>query len=460
MSKVHHLASSLVIILCIGVISSTKYTPDWASLDTRPLPAWFDEGKIGIMLHVGVFSVPSFGSEWFWDEWKANVPSYVNFMKHNYPPEFTYPDFAPKFTFEFFNPDEWAKFLSDAGAKYVILTTKHHEGFTNWPSKFSFNWNSMDVGPKRDIVGELAAAVRKRGDVHFGVYHSLYEWFNPLYLEDKANHYKSQNFIKEKLMPEMYELVNNYKPEIFWSDGDWDAKDVYWNSTEFVAWLYNESPVKDTVIVNDRWGNNTRCIHGGYWNCKDRYNPRVLLKHKWENIMTMDKKAGAYRREATLRDYYTMEELIENLVSTVSCGGNLLINVGITHDGRVIPVFEERLMKMRKWLDVNGEAIYSTKPWTHQNDTLTPGVWYTSKETVNGTVVYAIVLDWPKINLLLLGAPDMANDTTVSMVGYPGELKWVPGTISGVVVEIPPIPYGKLPCQYAWVFKFTNLKKW
>ena len=131
----------------------------------------------------------------------------------------------------------------------------------------------MDTGPQQDLVGELANAIRNRTSVRFGLYFSQFEWFNDWYLADKAAKFTTQVYPAMVSLPQMRELVNMYQPEIIWSDGDWEAPDTYWNSTEFLAWLYNESPVKDTVVVNDRWGSGCTCKHGGYWTCQDRYNP-------------------------------------------------------------------------------------------------------------------------------------------------------------------------------------------
>lgn len=142
------------------------------------------------------------------------------------------------------------------------------------------------------------------------------------------------------------ELVNIYKPEVIWSDGEWDAPDTYWKSKEFLAWLYNQSPVKETVVVNDRWGHETGCHHGDFYNCADRYNPGTLQPHKWENALTIDKESWGYRRNADLSDYLTLNELIKELVVTVSCGGNMLLNVGPTKDGIIAPIFEERLRQI------------------------------------------------------------------------------------------------------------------
>ncbi|CAI9739057.1 alpha-L-fucosidase-like isoform X1 [Octopus vulgaris] len=440
-------------------ISSGPYKPDWQSLDTRPIPKWYDEAKIGIFLHWGVFSVPSFRSEWFWwDLDGVRDPVCMEFMKNNYRPDFTYQDFAPMFTTEFFNPNQWAEIFTKSGARYVVLTSKHHEGFTNWPSKYSWNWNSKDVGPKRDLVGELAAAIRKT-PVHFGLYHSLFEWFHPLYLQDKANGFKTQNFVMKKTMPELYELVMNYKPDVIWSDGDWEAPDKYWNSTEFIAWLYNDSPVKDTVVVNDRWGIGISCHHGDFYTCQDRYNPGKLINHKWENAMTIDKYSWGYRRRARYSDYYTIEGLISLLVETISCGGNLLMNIGPTHDGRIDPLFEERLLQVGQWLKVNGEAIYGSKPWTHQNDTYTKKVWYTSKMENNTKVVYATTLLWPNNNMLILGAAKPTSRTVVRMLGYPNTFTYSYYATTGLKIDLPNIPISSLPCDWAWVFKITNLEE-
>jgi len=143
----------LLICTILVVGGYAQYKPKWESLGTRPIPKWFDESKIGIFIHWSVFSVPSFDDGWFWNNWHAKQKPYVDFMNKNYPPGFTYADFAPMFTAEFYEPDKWAEIFKASGAKYVVITSKHHEGYTLWPSKYSFNWNAMDVGPKRDLLG-------------------------------------------------------------------------------------------------------------------------------------------------------------------------------------------------------------------------------------------------------------------------------------------------------------------
>ncbi|KAJ8298148.1 hypothetical protein KUTeg_024679 [Tegillarca granosa] len=459
-----------------------KYQPNWKSLESRPLPSWYDDGKIGIFLHWGVYSVPSFVDvgnkglgEWFWWYWKGRVTngttegsnrarknkeSATKFMKENYPPGFEYTDFAPHFQAEFFEPDKWAELFHASGARYIVLTSKHHEGFPLWPSKWSWNWNAMDNGPHRDLVGnksynfvkilhigDLAASVRKKG-IKFGLYHSLYEWFNPFYLQDKNNNFTTQIFLKEKLTPELTDLVMRYKPDLVWTDGDWEAPSTYWNCTHFLSWLYNESPVKDTVVTNDRWGLDIRCKHGGFLTCDDRWVPDKQEKRKWENCMTIDKDSWGYRRNANIQDYYNMDELIQILVQTVSKGGNLLMNIGPTADGRIVPLFQERLTQLGQWLRVNGEAIYGTTPWTYEKDSSAEGVWYTSKQIQGQTV------EWNGIIKLSALANFIDKNTKVTWIGYGEKIEWQ--SKDGLEIKIPRLYPHEMPCEWAWTFKIEK----
>ena len=164
-------------------------------------------------------------------------PEYVEFHKKTYGENFKYQDFAPMFKAEMYDPDRWAEVFQKSGAKYVVLTSKHHEGFTNFPSSYSWNWNAATIGPHRDLLGDLANAVRSH-NMTFGTYYSLFEWFNPLYLNDKNNGFNTTEYIDKHYLPQIKELVNTYKPDVIWADGDWEAPDTYWRSPEFLAWLY------------------------------------------------------------------------------------------------------------------------------------------------------------------------------------------------------------------------------
>ncbi|GAU89543.1 hypothetical protein RvY_02084 [Ramazzottius varieornatus] len=445
-------------------VSAVQYDPNWESLDKRPLPEWYDNSKLGIFIHWGVFSQIGFHSEWVWWAWQGSHDAdVVKYFKDNFPPDVTYADFAEQFRASFFDANQWADIISSSGAKYVVLTSKHHEGFTLWPSKYSFNWNSMDVGPRRDLVGELASAVRTRTKMHFGLYHSMFEWFHPLYLQDKAKNWKTRDFPEQKALPELYEIVNTYKPDVIWSDGDWEAPDTYWNSTGWISWLYNQSPVKDTVVTNDRWGANIPCHHGGYYTCTDKYNPGVLQANKWENCMPLDNYSWGYRRNINENDVLSINEVIADLAETVSCGGNLLLNIGPTGDGTIPAIFQERLSQLGQWMKTNGEAIYNTTPWSYQNDTIDPNVWYTMRKTGNDVTIYAIVLKWESNSTsdasnALLGDPKPTEKTKVTMLGYGKPLKW--STVEkGMEIRLPLQQLVPEPLSWGYVLKFTNLNQ-
>ncbi|XP_057311568.1 tissue alpha-L-fucosidase-like [Hydractinia symbiolongicarpus] len=428
------------------------FEPTWESLDKRTLPSWYEDAKFGIFMHWGVYSVPAFKSEWFWWHWKGDRKSeYSQYMKENFP-TYSYQDLAPKLTGKHFNPDDIASLVEDSGAKYFVFTSKHHEGFTHWKSEESWNWNSVDIGPKRDIIDELKGAFAQT-NVTFGLYFSLYEWFNPWYKKDKKNEFTTQEFVEKKIRHQLRDIVEKYKPLYIWSDGDWEAQSEYWNSTNFLAWLYNESPVKDDIVVNDRWGKDANCVHGDVKTCKDRYNPGKKLPFKWENAMTIDRESWGYRSEATLSAYISSAKLIETLIETVSCGGNLLMNIGPTADGRIIPIYEERLRDMGKWLKINGEAIYGTRPWRIQKDPTGWKVWYTTKFNR----VYAHMCRWPKNRYLRIRSPIATTITKVKLLGYDGDVKWEKQN-PGLKIDLHQIPAGELPSNKAWVFVLENVK--
>ncbi|KAM4630973.1 tissue alpha-L-fucosidase-like [Polymixia lowei] len=448
------LLTTVCAALAFALACEGRYTADWASLDARPLPKWFDEAKFGVFVHWGVFSVPSFGehSEWLWYWWQGirRAPE-VAFMKKNYPPGFKYADFAHSFHAEFFDADFWAEIFQAAGAKYVVFTAKHHEGYTNWPSPDSWNWNSMDVGPRRDLVGELAVAIKKKS-MHFGVYHSLFEWFHPLFLADQASGFKTQNFVARKTLPELVNLVNVYKPDLIWSDGDWSAADTYWNSTEFLAWLYNDSPVKDTIVTNDRWGSGCYCKHGGYFNCADQYTPSTMPTHKWEKCQTIDTRSWGYRRDMKIKELMDLPSLIKDMVYVVALGGNYLLNIGPASDGMIAPAFEERLRGIGAWLGINGEAIYASKAWRLQSEKTTVPVWYTAKDNT----VYAIILGWPSKQTFQLSSPKTSGATNVTLLDYPNvPLKWKPlQQTLGLLIDMPLMPAS--PAN-AWTLKLEGV---
>ena len=330
----------------------------------------------------------------------------------------------------------------------------------------------MDVGPRRDILGDLAKEIKAAKSpttgqsLHWGVYHSLFEWFNPIFLKDKASNWTTRTFVKEKTMPELYDLVNKYEPELIWSDGDWDAPDEYWNAPEFLAWYATKSSVADTAIWNDRWGKGTTCKHGAYITCSDRFQPGKLVDKKWENALTVDPGSWGFNRNKTGAEYLSVEYFVHELIETVAFGGNMLLNVGPAADGTIPAIFWDRLLGIGDWLKVNGEAIYKTKPWKVAQNQTDVGAYYTTK---GGTgTLYALVTKWPKDNRLVLAAPIPTADTQVRMVGLDtdeGYLAWdyvalskESGSEAGIVIEVPPLTPDVIPCRHAWVFAIRGLQ--
>ncbi|CAJ0589243.1 unnamed protein product [Cylicocyclus nassatus] len=454
----------LYLQLCLSVIFA-KYQPTWPSLDSRPLPSWYDESKFGIFCHWGAYSVPAYkGSEWLWWFWKGDKPDkdVVNYIERNFRPGTTYADFARDFTAELFDPKEFADIVKSSGAKYFVLTSKHAEGFTLWPTRTSWNWNSVDVGPKRDIVGELRDAFRGT-DIHYGLYFCLFEFFHPKYLDDKK--YNTTAYVEQVSYPQLMEIVNRYKPEIVWSDGEWEKSDEYWKSKEFLAWLYNTSPIKENVVVNDRWGEGSIGKHGGFLTFHDHFDPGKLVERKWENCMTMDKSAWGSRRTMKSSDVRTVHELIEQLARTVSCNGNLLLNVGPDMHGKIPPIFEDRLRELGRFLSANSEALYGTKPWIHQNDS--GNTWYTSRilsatlpknrvynpQIEGQTIVYAWILDMPTKDLEL----KMVKTTERTRVTFLGtDLSFEPGAGPSLIIRFITIPWRKLARNDVMILKIEN----
>jgi len=370
-------------------------------------------------------------------------------------PNYFYQDFATLFTASLWDPKEWAQLIADSGAKYTVLTSKHHEGFCNWPSRWSWNWNSNDIGPKRDLVGELASAVRSK-NVTFGLYYSLYEWFHPLYLADKATGVPptQSHYVDNKMIPELVDIVNRYHPAVLWTDGDWEHDSPYWKSQQFLAWLYNESPSKEFVVTNDRWGHECRGNKGGYWTPADGYNPGRVIDHKWENCQTIGTSWG-YNRKEHLAQMKRLDQLLEELIIVVAYGGNYLLNLSPTSDGLIPIIQEERLRDIGKWLRVNGDAIYKTRPWRVQHEPpryQDHNIWYTSKESV----VYAISFLWPADGKLHLASPKSNGSVTATFL-LTGKSVQVSLKDGEIILELP-LFLPPLATITPWVFKLENVQ--
>jgi alpha-L-fucosidase len=474
-----------------SVALAKTYTADWASLNSRATPAWYTDAKFGIFIHWGVYSVPAWAvqgndaecySEWYWyritDQKGQHYSAWRDFHEKNYGSNFNYMDFAPRFRAELFDPNFWAKTFANSGAKYVVLTSKHHEGFCLWPSQdanrtWGRPWNSVEVGPKRDLLGDLTTAVRKQS-LKMGIYYSLYEWQNPLWLQDK------KRYAIEHMQPQFKDVVTRYAPSIIFADGEWDLPSSDWKSPELLAWLFNESPCRDEVVINDRWGEESRHKNGGYWTTE--YGSGLPSGgHPWEENRGMARSFGLSRPEQ-LADYRTGRELVLMLADLVSRGGNFLLDIGPAADGTIPVIMQDRLADIGAWLKVNGEAIYGTKTWKEtcqwsegekpkpakehsftkydimELTGLAPVNGQARKQalfTVKGSTLYAILPNWPGKTFVINHVHSNPN-TTVQLLGVPGTLNFS-AKKGNLVVKMPQLSVDQMPCQYAWTLKLTEV---
>lgn len=459
--KTKVLFTIISLLAVINLSAQKRFEDNWASLDTRQIPEWYEDAKFGIFIHWGLYSVPSWApntgdvysryAEWYWHRLNPEDKDGEDFRKyHNemYGPKFKYQDFAKDFKAEMFNPSLWADIIKKAGARYVVLTSKHHEGFALWPSAQSVNWNSVDIGPHRDICGELTTAIKEKG-LHMGFYFSLYEWNHPLYKEN-VNQY-----VDEHMIPQLKDLTLRYKPDVIWGDGEWEHPDKVWKSEQFMAWLFNDSPVRETVVVNDRWGKNTRSKHGSFYTTEydlihENDSRDVKFTHPWEECRGISGSFG-FNRNENLEDYSSAKELIHILIEKVSRGGNLLLNVGPTADGRIPVIMQERLSEIGKWLNVNGEAIYGTRKWDNSPDIKQQNVYYTRK----GNDLYAIVTEWSNKPFKINGIGKLRK---IRLLGSDKKVDYKLNN-GNLTITPPVLDITNIPCQHAWVYKIEDVEK-
>lgn len=332
------------------------YEANWASLDSRPIPAWFEEARFGIFVCWGPYSVPAWApkgayAEWYGHEIRNPDTPQARFHARVYGKDFPYTRFGPMLTGEMFDADAWAELFARSGARYAIMAANYHDGFSLWPNPYAPGWNAMEVGPKRDVLGEFTAAVRKRG-LKAGIYFSLYEWYHPLWLSDR------QRYVSEHFHPQFRDVVNRYRPSVIFADGEWEADDKVWSSEELLGWLFNESPARIDVVVNDRWG-NSRGKHGSFYE-SEYGGGNMAPTHPWQEDRGIGKSYG-YNRNEDIGDYDCAVDLIRMLCRCAGNGGNLLLDVGPEADGRIPVIMQERLLQIGDWLRVNGESIYGSK---------------------------------------------------------------------------------------------------
>lgn len=351
-----------------------RYTGTWESVNEHQVPAWYEDCKFGIFIHWGIYSVPAFaprtwelgeveGEEWFcnnpYAEWYYNSvnigrgPTYEHHIE-KYGKDFKYEDFIPMWKAENWDPKEWADLFQKAGARYVVLTTKHHDGFCLYPSGYT-DFNTVKMGPCKDIVGNLTEAVRGAG-LRMGLYYSgLIDWQfanDPIFVGEENFTNACPTFAyADYSYNQMKELVDRYKPSILWNDIGWPKQSEH-AIPYLLAHYYN---TVEEGVVNDRFNG----LYHDYLTKEYQYGKSDRTE-KWEMCRGMGLSFGYNENEGD-DQLISLPELINLLVATVANNGNLLLNIGPKADGTIPEEQARRLLILGRWLEKNGEGIYGTR---------------------------------------------------------------------------------------------------
>lgn len=353
------------------------YQASDASLGTHESPYWFDDAKFGIFVHWGVYSVPAWSppgeqyAEWYW-RWMEDPNNAVHaYHAQTYGQDFDYDDFIPMFTAARFDPAAWVRLFQAAGARYYVLTAKHHEGFALFDSAVSGR-DSVDLGPHRDLVGELFAAARKyTPGLRNGVYFSMPEWYNPdspWMGHGPTNPYTGaalpytgyqagRDFVHDYQAPQMRELISRYDPDVIWCDigGENDSRAVL---ADYFNHAKNRPSPKD-VTVDDRCGIPTH----DFTTPEYTTYPDTVVE-KWEASRGLDPRSYGYNQATPDELYMTADEVVDTLVDVTSKNGNFLLDIGPRADGSIPDIMRTRLRETGDWLRVNGESVYGTTYWS------------------------------------------------------------------------------------------------
>jgi len=426
--------SFLFMLLLLGGCSSSgegqatkgeeqkTFKPTNESITTHELPTWYQNAKLGIFIHWGLYSVPGWAkgtempleetlakdggltwfsnnpyAEWYLNSLKIEGSSTQEYHAANYGEDFSYYDFVPMFNEDVasWDPGAMAKLFADAGAGYVVLTTKHHDGFLLWPSDHE-NPFRENYTASRDIVGELTEAVRDNG-MRMGLYYSSgLDWtFNDHTIKTFEDLFQAvpQDTSYVKYIDQHWrELMDRYDPAVLWAD---IGSPQGYDPVPLIADFYNKNP---EGIVNNRHKMEMTADGFGSPIHYDILTPEyqvldTISDKKWETCRGIGLSFGYNRRE-DVAEFLSVEELVESFVDIVSKNGNLLLNVGPKADGTIPEGQRVRLEGLGNWLGTNGEAIFDTRPWKTASAETETGerVRFTQK----GDAVYAILLDTPQ----------------------------------------------------------------
>ncbi len=474
------------------IANQGPFRPDWESLQKYEAPAWYQDAKFGIFIHWGVYSVPAFSSEWYprnmyepgFDAYQHHIATYGSQDK------FGYKDFIPMFKAERFDPSAWAELFKKAGAKYVVPVAEHHDGFAMYDSGLS-DWTAAKMGPHRDVIGDLAKAVRAQGlrfglsshrvehDFFMGVGRKIpsdvndpqyaafygpaqpgvYQWGTPV---GNDFTYVSSAWADDWLARGA-ELVEKYHPDIVYFDWWIGQASIRPNLARFAAFYYNRSLKYGDHVGVINYKDYAMQEHSGVLDVERGQLGDTRALH-WQTDTSVSNKSWGYIKDDTFK---SPEFVVHQLIDIVSKNGNLLLNIGPRSDGTIPEEVQQVLLEVGSWLNVNGDAIYGTRPWRtygegptkvaggafHDTDT----THYTPEDfrfTTKGDVLYVIGLAWPPngeaVIRSLAATAGSQSVQSASLLGSDAKPKFQQRP-DGLHVQLPAQP----PAKYAYVLRLT-----
>ncbi len=491
MKSIYITVMVLGLSMSVEAIGQTPFQADWDSLKKYTVPDWFRDAKFGIFIHWGIYSVPAYGGssygEWYpYNMYRKGTKEFDHHIAtYGTQDKFGYKDLIPMFKAEHFDADAWAKLFKEAGAKYVVPVAEHHDGFAMYRTSLS-RWNAYDMGPKRDVIGEIAKATRKEGMV-FGLSshraeHSFFFYNGRLFTSDVndpryqdlygpaeeggydfPNHPMTGEFLNDWLL-RCTELVDKYHPQLVYFD-EWVGRDGFQPYLKsFASYYYNHAA---------QWGKG------------------VVLNYKYEAmpehtaVLDMERGKQAYIRELPWQSddavgfnswgyingdrYKSPQFLVDELIDIVSKNGNLLLNIGPKADGTIADEQRTLLLDMGKWLKLNGEAIYGTRPWRvfgegpakslggdHIDRKTAPYTQQDIRFTTKGDAIYAIPLVLPTSDITVTSLSDRnpgPKIASITLLGSKEKVVWSQQP-DGLIIK----PSARYPSHYAAVYKLELQK--
>jgi alpha-L-fucosidase len=375
--------SGVIILAMAGAVSAFAQGRTGQPADASRT-AWFRDAKFGLFIHWGVYSM--IGRE----EWARQLLQ-IPLAEYQY--------YADNFNPTAFDPDEWAALAKEAGVKYVIITSKHHDGFAIYDSAYS-DYDIKHAKYGRDILGPLAMSMKKAG-LPLGFYYSIMDWHHPDYLPrrpwetDRPTAGTDFNRYMDYALNQVQELVTKYDPAVVWFDGEWEHTNEEQRAFAIGKMLLEMKP---SLLINDRLFEREPGY--GDFGTPENYVPATGVRNPdgsprlWEACYTMNFNGWGYNRYET--EFHSAPQLIRQLIEIVSKGGNLLLNIGPRPDGKIQDEFVARLREIGAWLRTNGEAIYGTTASVFER------LPFFGRCTVKGSTLYFHVMGWPEDKRMVL----------------------------------------------------------